>query len=66
MASKYGNLSNAFKVMDFLKRPTKTKLKKFQARAAAANAAAEARRLMEEEAMEAARDEDLNIVDAVA
>ena len=69
LASKYGNLSNAFKVIDFLKRPTKTKLKKFQAQAAAVTAAAEARRLLEEEAMEAARDEEirnLNIVDAVA
>ena len=62
-------MGNAFRVMDFLERPTKTKLKKFKAEAAAANAAAEARRQMVEEELEAAREAELrnlNVVDAIA
>ena len=69
MGAKYGNLSNAFKVMDFLERPTKTKLKKFRAQAAAATAAAEEQMKIIEEELEAARlgeIQNLNVVEAIA
>ena len=44
LCEKYGSFLNACKVMDFLDRPTKTKLKKLKARIAAANADIEERR----------------------
>ena len=69
LEAKYGNLSNAFKVMDFLERPTKTKLKKFRAQAAAANAAAEEQMKIIEEELEAARlgeIQNLNVVETIA
>ena len=46
LASKYGDLSTAFKVMDYLDRPTKTKLKKLKAREAAKKIVADARRTL--------------------
>ena len=46
LGSKYGNLCTAYKVMDYLDCPTKTKLKKLRAREAAKTIVADARRTL--------------------
>ena len=66
LSKKYGSLANATKVINFLERPTRTKLKKLRARAAAASAALEMERSFNEKLKRAKEANNVDIMAAVA
>ena len=66
LCEKYGSVINACRVMDYLDRPTKTKLKKLWARVAAANAALKEKQAFAEQMRKAEEANNVDITAAVA
>ena len=66
LCEKYGSVANANRVINFLERPTPTKLKKLRARAAAASAALETKRSFDEKLKRAEEANNVDIMAAVA
>ena len=66
LCKKYGGLINAGRALDYIERPTKTKLKKLRARIAAANAALNEKRKFAEQLRKAEEANNVDIAAAVA